>query len=95
MYKELHWYIHISIIASMCSNIIGNKLNGTYNITFFPMHTNVTINYSMLMESDKTFNLTINSATLPSNVIVGDPDQVTVTIKHCSKYTTISHNMAS
>ena len=40
----------------------------------------VTINDDNILEEDEKFNLTINSSSLPNNVVVGDRGQTTVTI---------------
>ena len=40
----------------------------------------VLINDDDIFEDDETFNLSINSSTLPNKVIVGSPSQTTVTI---------------
>ena len=41
---------------------------------------NVSINDDNIFEGNETFNLSINSSTLPSKIIVGSPGQTTVTI---------------
>ena len=41
---------------------------------------NVTINDDDILEDDETFNLTINPTSLPSEVSINNPAQVTVTI---------------
>ena len=58
---------------------------GPYDIKFpvevtrFPL--NVTIVNDNILENNETFNVTINSSSLPSNVRVGDPGQATVIIR--------------
>ena len=41
---------------------------------------NVMINNDNILENDETFNLNINTSSLPSGVSVGTTDQATVTI---------------
>ena len=41
---------------------------------------NVIINDDNILEEDEKFNLTINSSSLPNNVVVGDRGQTTLTI---------------
>ena len=41
---------------------------------------NVLINDDNIFEGNETFNLSINSSTLPNKIIVGSPGQTTVTI---------------
>ena len=59
--------------------------SGPYHITFPVGEThfllNVTIVNDNVLENNETFNLTINSFSLPDNVKVGDPGQATVIIK--------------
>ena len=40
----------------------------------------ITIKDNNELEANKTFHLSINSSTLPSNIYVSDPDQVAVVI---------------
>ena len=59
--------------------------SGPYNIIFPVGEThfllNVTIVNDNILENNETFNLTINSSSLPGNVEVGNPGQATVTIR--------------
>ena len=41
---------------------------------------NISLSDDIIFENDENFMLTINSSSLPSNITVGDPGQVTVTI---------------
>lgn len=41
---------------------------------------NISINDDNIFEGNETFDLSINSSTLPNKVIVGNPGQTTVTI---------------
>ena len=60
--------------------------SGPYTVTFPAGVTsvpfNVSINDDMIFEGNENFTLTINSSSLPTGgtVIVGSPDQATVTI---------------
>ena len=58
--------------------------SGPYGVTFSTGQTwcrlNVTINNDDVLENNETFNLTINSSLLPSNVEVDNPGQAIVTI---------------
>ena len=57
---------------------------GSHTINFDAEMTsvqfNVSINDDNIYEGNETFNLSINSSTLPNKVIVGNPGQTTVTI---------------
>ena len=57
---------------------------GPYSIVFTAgikqAKFNVAINNDRIFETDETFTLTINSSSLPSDVIVNDQDKATVTI---------------
>ena len=57
---------------------------GPYNVIFTAgieeAKFNVTINNDRIFEMNETFTLTINSSSLPSDVIVNDQDKATVTI---------------
>ena len=59
--------------------------SGLYDITFSVGDTrfllNVTIVNDNILENNETFNLTINSSSLPGNVEVGKPGQAAVTIR--------------
>ena len=60
----------------------GSKYDVTFHKNITKVSLNITINDDKLLEPDEKFTLTINSASLPSNVNVdGDnPDSATVTI---------------
>ena len=68
------------------SDIIGNVdyYPGPYKVTFLAgqkiASLNVTITDNTMLESNKTFILIINSSSLPDNINVGDPENITVTI---------------
>lgn len=59
--------------------------SGPYNVTFPVRETcsllNVPIVHDNVLEKDEKFILNINSSSLPSNIIAGNPDQATVTIE--------------
>ena len=48
---------------------------GVTNISFIVM-----INNDNILESDETFNLNIDTPSLPNDITVGDPSETTVTI---------------
>ena len=58
--------------------------SGPYPVTIHAGETDVyfdfMINDDDILEGNETFNLTINGTSLPTQVIVGNPDQATVTI---------------
>ena len=58
--------------------------SGPYEVTFTAGTTEASFNVSLsddnIFERNKKFMITIDPSSLPSNVTVGDPDQVTVTI---------------
>ena len=59
--------------------------SGPYNVTFIAGEISVTLNISInddrILESDETFDVTINTALLPINVdVVNNVRDVTVTI---------------
>ena len=58
--------------------------SGPYNITFSIGQTHasfhITIHNDSILENNETFTLNINVSSLPSNVMVGDPGETTVTI---------------
>ena len=55
-----------------------------YEVTFTAGTTEASFNVSLtddnIFERNEKFMITIDPSSLPSNVTVGDPDQVTVTI---------------
>ena len=59
--------------------------SGPYDIKFPVGVTHVPLNVTIvndnILENNETFNLTINSSSLPGNVRVGDPGQATVIIR--------------
>ena len=59
-------------------------MSGPYSVNFPANMTYVTFNISItddtVFEENKTFILTITDSGLPSDVMVGYPDQATVTI---------------
>ena len=59
--------------------------SGPHNITFpvgeARVQLNVTIVNDNILENNETFNLTINSSSLPNNVKVGNPGQAIVIIR--------------
>ena len=58
--------------------------SGPYEVTFIAGTTEASFNVSLtddfIFERNEKFMITIDPSSLPSNVTVGDPDQVTVTI---------------
>ena len=60
--------------------------SGPYEVTFTAGTTEPSFNISLIITDDfifernENFTITIDPSSLPSNVTVGDPDQVTVTI---------------
>ena len=58
--------------------------SGPYKVKFTAGKTHASINVSLtddnIFESNENFMITIDPSSLPSNVTVGDPRQVTVTI---------------
>jgi len=58
--------------------------SGPYMVRFSAGVTSVLINVSIIndviMEHDENFDLTINSSSLPSDVVVANPHKATVTI---------------
>ena len=60
--------------------------SGPYMITITAGVTVASFNILLIddnvFENDENFMLTIDSSSLPDNVTVGDPDQVTVTVLH-------------
>ena len=58
--------------------------SGPYKVTFIAGTTEASFNVSLtddfIFERNEKFMITIDPSSLPSNVTVGDPDQVTVTI---------------
>ena len=58
--------------------------SGPYSVQFNARVTrvpfNVMINNDNVLEDDETFNLNINTSSLPNGVTVGDPSLTTVTI---------------
>ena len=70
--------------------------SGPYTVTFPAGQTTATfdapINDDNIYEINENFMLTISPSSLPSNVIVGDPDEATVTIvDDDGKKTVINH----
>ena len=59
-------------------------ISGPYTVTFTAGIIHASFNVSLIddnvFERNENFVLTIHPSSLPSNVTVGDPDQVTVTI---------------
>ena len=58
--------------------------SGPYNVVFPIGQTraslHLTIHNDSILEKNETFILIINSSSLPSNVLIGDPGNTTVTI---------------
>ena len=58
--------------------------SGPYTVTFPAGQTNATFNVPInddnILEGNENFMLTINSSLLPDDVLLGDPNQATVTI---------------
>ena len=67
-------------------SLIGGKdyVAGPYAVTFPAGETKVSFNVDIvgdrILESNETFQLSINFTTLPNGVTVNDPSEVTVTI---------------
>lgn len=59
-------------------------VSGPYTITFLPRVTYVILDVPIInddiVETNESFILTIDPSSLPSNVVVGDPYEATVTI---------------
>ena len=51
-----------------------------FNVGVIRASFDVSINNDNILEGDETFNLNINTSSLPSGVTVGAPSQTTVTI---------------
>ena len=51
-----------------------------FNVGVTNSSFNVMINNDNVLENDETFNLNINTSSLPSGVAIVSPDQATVTI---------------
>ena len=59
-------------------------VSGPFNVTFAAENTRALLNIEIisdnLLETLESFTLTINPSSLPSNVDIGDHNQVTITI---------------
>ena len=77
--------IHYMVYSYYINYFTGADYDsGPYSISFHARETsvifNVPINDDDLLEDDETFNLTINSSSLPSEVFINNLAQVTVII---------------
>lgn len=83
----INFTVHVDI-TDISATICSDNKTGDYKpetlVVFKEGSNTASLNIAILddelLEDDETFNLTINPSSLPSNVIVGDPNTATVTI---------------